>query len=127
MTKTYTVFDIQNHEKVYARGLTLRMAMNEVIYHNHADWLLMKFVCNNELYNHYWQLYLKDQKYTGFYPTEYYSYCKNENEAELEIAEKIIAASIHFKTGAAAMEDIRYDAKFRTKQKIKPKNFSKSY
>jgi len=109
MTKTYTVFDVQNPGKVYARGLSPRTAMNEVIYRNHADWLLMKFVCNNELYNHYWQLCLRGRKYTGFYPTEYYSFCKNENEAELEIAEKIIAASIYFKTGAAAMEDISYE------------------
>ena len=109
MTKTYTVFDVQNPGKVYAHGLLPRAAMNEVIWRSHADWVLIKVICDNKSESDYWQLYLKDRKYTGFYPTEYYSFCKNQNEAELEIAEKIIAASTHFKTGVAAMEDISYE------------------
>jgi len=108
MTKTYTVFDVQNPGKVYAHGLPPRTAMNEVIYRNHADWVLMRVICDDKSERDYWQLYLRDRKYTGFYPAEYYSFYKNQNEAELEIAEKIIAASMYFKTGAAAMEGISY-------------------
>jgi len=109
MTKTYTVFDIQNPEKVYARGLSPRAAMNEVIWRSHANCVLIKVICDNKSESDYWQLYLGDRKYTDFYPTQYFAFSETQSEAELEIAENIIAASIYFKTGAAAMEDISYE------------------
>jgi hypothetical protein len=109
MTKTYTVFDIQNPEKVYAHGLPPRAAMNEVIWCSHADWLLIKVICDNKSESDYWQLYLGDRKYMDFYPTQYFAFSETQSEAELEIAEKIIAASCYLETGAAAVEDISYE------------------